>query len=165
MSVKLSTDLVMDVMRAAAPQRAATARASLTGIQGASKKDSVSRLNASPAATEVSAAQKKAHQQFEAAMLRNFTEQMMPKEASSFYGEGTAAGIWRSMQVDLMSNNLAKAGGIGIAEMLDKDSIRQASQKTAETLALNELAPAASPTQQLTTATEWPYFNRTDGAE
>lgn len=165
MSVKLSTDLVMDVMRAAAPQRAAMARANLTGSQDVSRKDSVSRLSASPAATEASAAQKKAHQQFEAAMLRNFTEQMMPKEASSFYGEGTAAGIWRSMQVDLMSNNLAKAGGIGIADMLDKQSGKQATQKTAETLALNELTPAAASGQQLTTATEWPYFNRTEQAE
>ena len=163
MAIKVASDLVMDVMRAAEPQRLAAAKSRLVG-KSVEKIDVASSQPAATAtATKVSAKEHKAHQQFEAAMLRSFTEQMMPKEASSFYGEGTAANIWRSVQVDVMSQNLAKAGGIGIADMLDNASV--AKSKTAETLALNELGGASTNETQLATAPDWPYFQRASGAE
>ncbi len=60
----------------------------------------------------------KAYQQFEASVLRNFVEEMLPKATENVYGEGTAGNVWRSMQADFMSQELAKSGGIGIASTL-----------------------------------------------
>lgn len=165
MAIKIASDLVMDVMRAAEPQRLAMARARLANAPAKTSTATATQFAATPANTKAVAAKHTAHQQFEAAMLRSFTEQMMPKEASSFYGEGTAANIWRSVQVDLMSQNLAKAGGIGIADMLDKSEAKSAASKTAETLALNELGGGGAGTTQLAVTPEWPYFQRASGAD
>lgn len=54
-------------------------------------------------------------EQFEGFVLRSFVESMLPSGASSYFGSGTAGGIWRSMMAEEIGNELAKGGGIGIA--------------------------------------------------
>ncbi|MEC5323433.1 rod-binding protein [Aurantimonas sp. A3-2-R12] len=54
-------------------------------------------------------------EQFEGFVLRSFVESMLPSEASSYFGSGTAGAIWRSMMAEEIGNELAKGGGIGIA--------------------------------------------------
>lgn len=154
MAISLTTDIVADVLRAAEPQRLTAARRRLVPEAQLAQVQATGKAHASAAKNEARA---KAHQQFEAVMLRSFTEQMMPKEASSIYGEGTAANVWRSLQVDLMSQQLAKSGGIGIAKMLDRISTAEAN--TAASLGLNELSGASSRSTSLSTAGEWPYFS------
>ena len=90
----MTTDLVLDVMRAAEPQKLAAASQRLSGGGGSNVRPWQPPARRSRAAPGRAA---KAHQQFESAMLRTFTEQMMPKDTSSLYGEGTAADIWRSL--------------------------------------------------------------------
>lgn len=153
MGIKVTTDLVLDVMRAAEPQRLAAASQRLSGGGGSNVK---SVAAATPAATPRLTAQAKAHQQFESVMLRTFTEQMMPKDTSSLYGEGTAADIWRSLQVDLMSQQIAKSGGIGIAKMLDANAGK--TSHTAESLGLNEIFGGMRQSTTLSTSAQWPYF-------
>lgn len=59
-----------------------------------------------------------AYQQYEAFVLQNFIESMLPKEAESVFGKGTAGGIWKSMMAEQMAAQIAKAGGVGIAKVL-----------------------------------------------
>lgn len=56
--------------------------------------------------------------QFESFVLRSFVETMLPKDNSSFFGSGTAGGIWRSMMAERLGDEIAAAGGIGIADLL-----------------------------------------------
>lgn len=58
------------------------------------------------------------HQQFEAFVLRNFVETMLPDDATVAFGAGTAGEIWKSMLADKIGEEMARAGGIGIAEQL-----------------------------------------------
>ncbi|WP_416186596.1 rod-binding protein [Fulvimarina uroteuthidis] len=60
-------------------------------------------------------------QQFEAFALRSFVESMLPSEATNFFGAGTAGNIWRSMMAEQLGNQLARGGGIGIADMISSD--------------------------------------------
>mgnify|MGYP003127960065 FL=1 len=43
---------------------------------------------------------------------------MLPTEASNYFGEGTAGEVWRSMMAEEIGNELAKNGGIGIADSI-----------------------------------------------
>ncbi len=57
-------------------------------------------------------------QEFEAFVLRSFVETMLPDDADTVYGSGTAGEIWKSMQAEHIANDMARSGGIGIAEKL-----------------------------------------------
>lgn len=57
-------------------------------------------------------------EQFEGFVLRSFVESMLPSEASSYFGSGTAGAIWRSMMAKEIGNELARGGGIGIASAI-----------------------------------------------
>lgn len=57
-------------------------------------------------------------EQFEGFVLRSFVESMLPSGDSEFFGKGTAGDIWRSMLAEHIGNEIAKGGGIGIADMI-----------------------------------------------
>lgn len=59
-------------------------------------------------------------QKFEGFALRTFVESMLPSDNSSFFGTGTAGGIWKSMLAERIGDEMAKAGGIGIADLIGK---------------------------------------------
>ncbi|WP_223999840.1 rod-binding protein [Aureimonas sp. SA4125] len=59
-------------------------------------------------------------QQFESFVLRSFVESMLPQEESEYFGTGTAGKIWKSMLAERIGDEMAKDGGIGIADMIDK---------------------------------------------
>ena len=97
------------------------------------------------------------NQKFEALVLRNFVEDVLPKATSGVYGEGTAGDIWRSMEADFISQDMAKAGGIGIADQLDsKDAKKTVIQEHKEYSfsSRNNTAPAA----EIVADRTWPYF-------
>ena len=71
-------------------------------------------LAAQPAATP--------YEQYEGFILQSFIEAMLPKDSEVLFGDGTAGGIWRSMLAQGLGNELARAGGIGIAEVLAADN-------------------------------------------
>ena len=163
----LATDIVGDVVNAANLSKLRDSVAKLGGSSGPAGVELAGlELNTSgPAAdatTESARAitpKEKAYQQFEASVLRNFVEEMLPKSSESVYGEGTAGNIWRSMQADFMSQELAKSGGIGIASTLARSDESKASAQP--DLTLNEIAPNADRTRgSITSASEWPYFSR-----
>ena len=157
----LSTDIVGDVVNAADPGKLKTSIAKLGGTPDPAGVDMASLvLNATDSgATKAANPREKAYEQFEASVLRNFVEGMLPKTAENVYGEGTAGNVWRSMQADFMSQELAKSGGIGIAATLARlDEARARSQPD---VSLNEISPkAAGAGGSLSSASEWPYFSR-----
>lgn len=71
-------------------------------------------------------------QQFEGFVLRTFVEAMLPKDGTSFFGSGTAGGIWRSMMAERLGEELAAGGGIGIADLLRDQARTSAPPGTAE---------------------------------
>lgn len=154
----LATDIVGDVVNAADPTKLKTSIAKLGGSPDPAGVDMASLvLNASD--TKAINPREKAYQQFEASILRNFVEGMLPKATENVYGEGTAGNVWRSMQADFMSQELAKSGGIGIAATLARlDEARARSQAD---VSLNEISPkAGGASGSLSNASEWPYFSR-----
>ena len=156
------TDLIAGVINAADKEKQQAAIQSLGG-----QPTVMAALDASfedsPVATFKSAKadiQNRSHennQKFEALVLRNFVEDVLPKSSSGLYGEGTAGDIWRSMEADFISQDMAKAGGIGIADQLDaKDSKTTAAQahKNFASTTWNRSAPAA----EIVADRTWPYF-------
>lgn len=59
-----------------------------------------------------------AAQEFEAFVLQSFIEAMLPKKAGSVFGGGTAGEIWRSMLAEQVAKEVARSGGVGIAELI-----------------------------------------------
>ena len=56
--------------------------------------------------------------QFEAMMLNSFVGELLPKDASAVFGQGTAGDMWRSMLAEQVSLQIAKSGKLGLARRL-----------------------------------------------
>jgi hypothetical protein len=59
-----------------------------------------------------------AYGQFEAFVLQTFVQSMLPKNATSVFGSGTAGEVWKSMLAEKMGGELARSGQVGIARRL-----------------------------------------------
>lgn len=138
MAINPISDIVLEVARAADPAtlRMATSRleALAGGVPAADFEQAIAR-QARPIAPHLPfdaagslvhlrnnhalTAEKAApYQQFEAHLLQTFVESMLPEDGSALYGAGTAGEIWKSMLAEGIAAQLARAGGIGIAEIL-----------------------------------------------
>ncbi|MCP1200887.1 rod-binding protein [Notoacmeibacter sp. MSK16QG-6] len=137
MAVDFPGDLIADVARAADNRTVEQARARLAGLAEASGRTAqaftnelkgtaaaipaITAMAGEPPAEQVAVVGKNqdpAMQRFEAMMLQQMIQQMMPKETSAVYGEGFAGDMWRSMQAEKIGETFAKRGGIGIAEAI-----------------------------------------------
>jgi peptidoglycan hydrolase FlgJ len=135
------TDVVMDVLSAADPSRASLAAQRLSALAasdtpGPDFSADLERAAASgaaiPPAIENAADARsrlagiqgspdklgQAKTQFEAMMLNSFVGELLPKDASSVFGEGTAGDMWRSMLAEQVSMQIAKSGKLGLARRL-----------------------------------------------
>lgn len=65
--------------------------------------------------------------EFEAFVLQSFIQEMLPKKADGVYGSGIAGDIWRSMLAEKLAFEVTERGGIGIADQVRADKIRQSS--------------------------------------
>lgn len=165
----LSTDIVGDVVNAASPTKLRSGIVRLAGSSEPARLDMASLVltandTVPDAANGLARAvnpKEKAYQQFEASVLRNFVEEMLPKSTENTYGEGTAGNVWRSMQADFMSQELAKSGGIGIASTLAR--LDEAKARTQPGITLNEITPHADGARDsIANTSEWPYFSRSE---
>jgi len=85
-----------------------------------------------------------AFQKFEAALISNAFEDVLPGSESGAFGEGFAGGVWRSMAAEQFASLYTARGGVGIAEMLERR------------ISGGDL-PQANPS-----AGQWPYFQIAD---
>ena len=143
MSIKPPSDIVLDVARNADADIAATATRRLEALASTQATDlpsfGVTLQGVGPRPAREAAAtlagvklaprpQSAAHmgmarerevaQQFEATVLSAFINDAMPKNASAYYGQGTAGDIWKSMLSDQIAHQLAKSGSLGLARRL-----------------------------------------------
>lgn len=137
MSIEPPSDIVLDVVRAADPARRAEATNRLVRIAAGSGEDFAPTLDdvSAPAAAPravASAVPPKAktaddkaadaYRAFEGMVLSTFVQSAMP-ESSAAFGEGTAGSVWRTMLAGEIAGEMAKAGGIGIADRLAAASL------------------------------------------
>lgn len=153
MAISVNTDLVLDVLRAGNPERAAIADANLQTrkvpaleIAAAGEKfaaelaskattvaiDGLADMRQKLAKSDVDGSFKK----FEAVILEQFVQHMLPQEASAVFGEGTPGDIWKSMMAQQIGDTLAKSGGIGIAQQLQARS--ESADQAAKIIHTNE---------------------------
>lgn len=139
MAISVNTDLVLDVLGAGNPERAAIADAALQTkkipsieiaaagekfatelaskdiVTGPNNLDNLRQKFTEPLINE-------SFKKFEAVILEQFVKDMMPQDSSAVFGEGTAGDIWKGMMAEQMGSAIAKGGGIGIAQQLQTRS-------------------------------------------
>jgi Rod binding domain-containing protein len=139
MAIDASSDIVMEVAKAADPARAAAAAQRLNALAGAAGADAADfadtlAATAPAAASESSAVDARARfaaaadaagekaakvkTEFESVMLNTFVSEMLPKDASSVFGQGLAGDMWKSMLADQVSRQMAKSDALGIGKRL-----------------------------------------------
>lgn len=130
------TDLVLDVVRAADPTAVQEAQAKLKANKAAFAATSLAEVGKGFGAamnridmpgTEAglgNAEAKRAaempdeYRKFEASILQNFVNSMLPKETEEVYGKGSAGEFWKSMMAEKIADEMSQKGGIGIAEQM-----------------------------------------------
>lgn len=124
MSISPPSDIVMDVARAVEPKALEAARTRLMSIVGKVAGDTkfevgtnLADLRGVPAAASAAAGRTpEAFQKFEAMVLQTFLQDMLPDDAETVYGSGMAGEMWKTFLAQELGQQMAKAGGIGIAD-------------------------------------------------
>ncbi len=145
MSISPTSDLILDVARAADPAKAqATARALAAGSAGGASAsagldpsadfskafDSVAAAPVTPSwsysyknpvmsshgAVETPA--HKAEVGLESVYLKQFVEEMLPKDAVDVFGSGVAGDCWKSMMAEKIADEIAESGSLKIGKRL-----------------------------------------------
>lgn len=111
----------MDVARAVEPEALEVARARLmaivdkvAGSAGFEVPESLAGMRGVTATDRGKAPE--AYQKFEAMVLQTFLQSMLPQDAESVYGGGIAGDMWKSFLAQELGQQMARAGGIGIAD-------------------------------------------------
>lgn len=125
MSIRPPTDLVLDVVRAADPARAAAASARLARADAATPSqpfDAAMRLaSAKPAQSPGQAPKKDAvGQGLEELLMRQMVQDALPKKAAAVYGAGTAGDVWRGFFAEQLAKAMTNSGRVGLASHLVK---------------------------------------------
>ncbi|MDJ0929497.1 rod-binding protein [Breoghania sp.] len=146
MAISPPSDLVLDVAKAVNPHELKVASAKLqsiandakamrAGADGVESGDAygsyargsairsggtsiAARRTSMHSRTAVAASAFTPNQKFEVLMLQQFIEAMMPEDAEEVFGKGTAGSIWKSMMAEQIGNQIAGAGGVGVADMI-----------------------------------------------
>ena len=142
MAIQPPSDIILDVARAADPGRARAAadrlrtlalappdqaptfdammEAAIRPAPHPGRSDSAAVLrrmeNASALRNGGSAGEPPAYRRFEAFVLQTFVEAVLPKDTDGIFGKGMSGSVWRSMFAEQIAGQIAKAGGIGIAD-------------------------------------------------
>jgi Rod binding domain-containing protein len=66
-----------------------------------------------------------AAEEFEAVFLNTMFQQMFSNIGQGPFGGGPAAGVWRSFLTDEYAKSFARAGGIGIADQVQRALLAQ----------------------------------------
>lgn len=114
----------MDVARAVEPEALEVARTRLmaivdkvAGTAGFEVPEGLAGMRGAPVASRVASGRTpEAFQKFEAMVLQTFLQSILPQDAESVYGKGIAGDMWKSFLAQELGQQMARAGGIGIAD-------------------------------------------------
>lgn len=145
MAISPPSDLILDVAKAADPVelRDATSRLRSIAAGGSGEGFALAFQDASSHAFDVgtrfraagssnAAPAKTPGEDFEAMILTQFVETMLPDDAEQVFGKGSSGEIWKSMLAEQVATQLAASGGVGIADMIN-DSLTQATPDKGDT--------------------------------
>ena len=135
MSIAPPSDIVLDVAQAADPSRLLAATSKLAkmaaGVPSESFESVLGGAAPRPTAPNDLAASTlmfntpaartqpiSPYQKFEAMVLQNFVQNILPKNEDLF-GDGASADICRSMLAEQIATQIAKTGKLGIAHMIE----------------------------------------------
>jgi hypothetical protein len=157
MAITPVSDLILDVARAADPQKANAASRVLS--EGASPSDAAAPAEFSAALKQSAPAidryayresagalspamtpARKAEVGLEGMLLKSMIEEMLPKDAPDVYGSGVAGDVWRSMLADKVAEQVAKSGALRIA-----DRLFATHQDLLQSSDVNKIKPALAP--------------------
>ncbi|MGI6851702.1 rod-binding protein [Mesorhizobium sp. 1B3] len=119
MAISPPSDIVLDVAQAVGKPDLDAARARLADASAARRSGGAAfslTEGSSREAEKPARPAGKAYVQFEAMVLRNFMETMLPKENEAVYGKGLAGDMWKSLMAEQLANVVAERGGIGISD-------------------------------------------------
>lgn len=138
MSIRPPSDLVLDVVRAADPARAAAATARLARAEAMAEPAAL-RTAPTQTAAAFDAAMRRASsapipapapadvdktaaigQGLEEMLMRQLLQDALPKKAASVYGAGTAGDVWRGLFAEQLAHALAGSGRLGVGARLVK---------------------------------------------
>ena len=94
----------------------------LTPLTGPTRTPASSAERTPEGVSAAASKQTEAFRQFESFILQSFIETMLPKNAESVFGSGTAGGVWKSMLAEKIADQISRSGGIGIAQRIAKGS-------------------------------------------
>lgn len=132
MAISPPSDLILDVSRAADPVNLAEATNRLRSISAGGSGDgfalayagATNRAGASEGSFRTAGyegpSEKSPAEKFEAMILGQFVETMLPDDSEAVFGSGTAGEIWKSMLAEQVANQLAASGGVGIAGLISE---------------------------------------------
>ncbi|MCB5202675.1 rod-binding protein [Neorhizobium sp. T786] len=137
MAISPPSDLVLDVVRAADPAEVQEAQAKLKANKAAFAANSLAEVGAgfgaaldiistpgtkaglgNPEPSKGVAKMPDEYRQFEAGILQNFVNSMLPSDSEQVYGKGSAGEFWKSMMAEQIADGMSRNGGIGIAEQM-----------------------------------------------
>lgn len=125
MAISTPGDIVLDVMRAADPQKIEAARAQLQRVSQAAAATGTFEVATAAAAPRAADGGAGAFQQFEAMVLGTMFQSMLPQDSASIYGEGLSGDMWKSILAQHLGEVTAARGGIGIANRFLADRYRE----------------------------------------
>ncbi len=134
MAISPASDIILDVARAADPQKAMATTRALAGASAEASGAFAATLDGLPAARtalpdfsyraatpvlqKAETPQHKAEIGLESMLLKSFVDQMLPKDAADVFGSGVAGDVWRSMLSEKIADQIAKSGALKIGERL-----------------------------------------------
>lgn len=162
------SDIVLDVARAADPEKYRVAAERLAQLRATASSTETFTLPAATtrAATPAGVANTAAtstrppdagasaqsrrrldpYGQFEAFVLQSFVQSMLPKNATTVFGKGSAGEFWRSMLAEKMGDELARSGQVGIARRLAAGPSHPVQPATAVTASPTAVPPPLATT-------------------
>jgi peptidoglycan hydrolase FlgJ len=151
MAISPVSDLIVDVARAADPQKASAASRALGAGAAPAEFSTALKQSAPPLAAGSYAYRAPAHTispamtparkaeiGLESVLLKTMIDELLPKDAADIYGSGVAGDVWRSMLSEKIANEVAKSGSLHIA-----DRLFATHQDLLQPSTLNKIQPAA----------------------
>ena len=158
MAISPVSDLILDVARAADPQKAGAATrilsdgaapggaatpAEFSATLRQSAPVDIGRYaynNSGATLTPAMTPARKAAVGLESMLLKSMFDEMLPKDAPDVYGSGVAGDVWRSMMSEKIADQVAKSGALGLA-----DRLFATHQDLLTTSTVNKIRPALPP--------------------